>query len=133
MIYLDCGKVQKGNLRISRKQLTALAFLDGNSQDLQKTLDYLDLNLTLNNSKITSKTFKKKHNLYLYIPFTSSHYPNCKKLLIYLLCFRYYYLNDLDKDYIDQVYKLYKRLLKRGYLLSNTKKYYRSNYLTTTN
>ena len=104
------------------KQITnSFGHLKWEFSSLIKNLDYLDLTLTLNNGYINTKTFEKKHNLYLYIPYSSSHSPNCKKSLIYSLCYRYYHLNNQDEDYVKQVHKLYLRLLKRGYPPQNTR------------
>lgn len=114
-------KGSKRDFNRFKKTVNIFGILKWEFTDLTKKLDYLDLNLTIKNGKITTKKFEKKHNLYLYIPFTSWHSANCKKSLIYSLCFRYFHLNDSDEDYITQVYKLYERLLKRGYPPSNTK------------
>ena len=37
------------------------------------TVDFLDLTLTIDNGRITSRTFQKKMNLYLYLPPASAH------------------------------------------------------------
>ena len=88
---------------------------------LKTKVNFLDLTVTINQGYITTKTYEKPHNLYLYIPFTSSHSSYCKKSIIWSLCYRYFMLNDSNDDYINQVIKLYNRITRRGYPPSNTK------------
>ena len=47
------------------------------------TVDFLDLTLTINNGRITSRTFQKKMNLYLYLLLASTHSGNVLKGIIY--------------------------------------------------
>ena len=90
--------------------------------NLSNKVEFLDLNIIINKGNLLTYTYEKPHNLFLYIPFTSSHSSFCKRSLIWSLCYRFYHLNDRDQDYILQVNKLYKRLLKRGYPPANTKR-----------
>ena len=88
---------------------------------LSHHVEFLDLNVTLNKGNFHTYTYEKPHNLFLYIPYSSSYSSYCKKLLIWSLLYRFYHLNDHEEDYISQVYKLYNRLRRRGYPAENTK------------
>jgi len=79
------------------------------------TIDFLDLTLTINNGRVTSKTYQKSMNLYLYIPPMSAHPRNCIRGTIYGLINRYYAQNTYRKDYVHFVRRLYTHLLERGW------------------
>jgi hypothetical protein len=51
--------------------------LEWEVSDLSKSADFLDLTLTIEDTgRITSKTYQKEMNLYLYIPHISSTHPS---------------------------------------------------------
>lgn len=79
------------------------------------SVNFLDLTLTIEGERITSKTFQKKMNLYLYLPATSAHPPGCIKGTIYGLIRRYHAHNTYRHDYVSFVGLLYSRLLERGW------------------
>lgn len=81
----------------------------------RKSVDFLDLTLTIDGNRIVSKTFQKKMNLYLYIPAASAHPEGCIKGTIFGLIRRYHAQNTYRKDYVQMVKLLYIRLLKRGW------------------
>jgi len=50
---------------------------------LQKTVNFLDLTITINsNGLLTTKTYQKPTNLHLYLPPTSAHPPGVLKRII---------------------------------------------------
>ena len=57
------------------------------------TVNFLDLTLTIEDNHIITKTFQKKMNLYLYIPFASAHPTGCIKGTVYGLIRRYHAQN----------------------------------------
>jgi hypothetical protein len=55
---------------------------------LQKTVNFLDLTITINsNGLLTTKTYQKPTNLHLYLPPTSAHPPRVLKSIIYAKTF----------------------------------------------
>ena len=84
-------------------------------QELSSSVDFLDLTLFIEGSKISSKTFQKKMNLYLYLPSSSAHPISCLKGTIYGLLSRYHAQNTYRDDYLYFVRLLYRRLLARGW------------------
>jgi hypothetical protein len=70
---------------------------------------FLDLNIHLHNSKITTSTYM---NLYLYIPPLSVHPPSCLKGLI-AGEMRHYWLQNDPADYKAILLKFIERLLDR--------------------
>ena len=88
---------------------------DIKEQELSTSVDFLDLTLTISGGKITSKTFQKKMNLYLYIPPASAHPASCIKGTIYGLIRRYYAQNTNYLDCVKMIKLLYRRLLARGW------------------
>ena len=79
------------------------------------SVDFLDLTLTIEGSRIVTKTFQKKMNLYLYLPAASAHPEGCIKGTIFGLVRRYHAQNTYCKDYVHFVTLLYTRLLERGW------------------
>ena len=88
---------------------------DIKTQKLSSSVDFLDLTLTIEGSRIISKTFQKRMNLYLYIPPASAHTAGCIKGTIFGLVRRYYAHNTYQKDFVYFVRLLYRRLLHRGW------------------
>ena len=64
---------------------------------------------------ISTKTYQKKENLFLYIVPHSAHPPGLMKSLIFGLLKTYYLQNTLRKDFLHMVSLLYSRLLARGH------------------
>ena len=82
---------------------------------LGKSVDFLDLTLSIVGDKLESRTFQKKMNLYLYLPPSSAHSPSIIKGTIFGMINRYYAHNTHRRDYISFVKLLYTRLLNRGW------------------
>jgi len=88
---------------------------DIKEQKLSSSVNFLDLTLTIEGNSIVSRTYQKEMNLYLYLPASSAHTPNCIKGTIYGLVKRYYEQNTYRKDYVNFCGLLYSRLIKRGW------------------
>jgi hypothetical protein len=88
---------------------------DIHEQQLSTSVNFLDLTLSIEGSKIVSRTYQKEMNLYLYLPPASAHPPSCIKGTIYGLIRRYYAQNTYRHDYVYFVSLLYKRLISRGW------------------
>ena len=81
-----------------------------------KEVNFLDLNINVDHKGlITTKTFQKKMNFYLYIPPYSAHPPGLFKSIIYSTIRRYWIQNSIWKDFTEIVTQFYRRLLHRGY------------------
>ena len=82
--------------------------------------NFLDLTINIDkNGHISTKTYQKPMNLFLYIPNNSSHPPGMTKSLIYGLLRTYYIQNTHHQDFINNAIKLYRRLLHRGHTRTN--------------
>ena len=80
---------------------------------------FLDLNLSIQNSRIVTTTFQKDLNLYLYIPPNSAHPPGCLKGLIHGELLRYWTQNPNNQDFQEILSKFITRLLDRGHTLNS--------------
>jgi hypothetical protein len=85
-------------------------------EEPSKRTVFLDLELQLQNSTITTKTYQKDMNLYLYIPPSSAHPPSCLKGLIVGELRRYWTQNN-PTDYQIILQKFIERLMERGHTL----------------
>jgi hypothetical protein len=79
---------------------------------------FLDLNISIKNSKIITSRFQKDLNLYLYIPPCSAHPPSCLKGLIFGELQRYWNQNPNINDFKEILSKFITRLLDRGHDLT---------------
>jgi hypothetical protein len=80
--------------------------------------NFLDLSLHLNGSTITTSTYQKNMNLYLYIPPSSSHPPSCLKGLITGKVRRYFLQNN-SEGFEKILIKFIGRLTDRGHKLQD--------------
>jgi hypothetical protein len=76
----------------------------------------LDLEINIQGNTITTKTYQKDMNLYLYIPPLSAHPPSCFKGLITGEVRRYWLQNNLE-DFQQLLSKFIERLIARGHTL----------------
>jgi hypothetical protein len=83
-------------------------------EEPSKHTTFLDLNISIENNSITTSTFQKTMNRYLYIPPLSSHPPSCLKGLIAGELRRYYLQNNTE-NFQEILAKFIGRLLDRGY------------------
>ena len=79
------------------------------------SVNFLDMNLSIEKGKIISRTFQKAMSLHLYIPPASEHTLGTIKGTIYGLVLRYFKQNTYQKDFVHFVGLLYYRLLQRGW------------------
>jgi hypothetical protein len=80
--------------------------------------NFLDLSLHLNGSTITTSTYQKNMNLYLYIPPSSLHPLSCLKGLI-TGKLRRYFLQNNSEDFEKILIKFIGRLTDRGHKLQD--------------
>ena len=84
-------------------------------EPLSKQVDFLDLTVSIENNKITTKTYQKSINLYQYIPPYSAHPPGMIKGIIYGLLRTYHLQNTYKADYLNMATLLYHRHVARGW------------------
>jgi len=77
---------------------------------------FLDLNIHLDNSSITTETYQKPINLYLYIPPLSTHPHSCLKGLLHGELKRYWIQNNPSK-FQEILCMFIQRLINRGHTL----------------
>jgi len=80
--------------------------------------NFLDLSLKITNNTITTSTFQKPMNLFLYIPTLSAHPPSCLKGLIIGEVKRYWIQNN-PEGFQKIVTAFIKCLLARGHKLQD--------------
>jgi hypothetical protein len=88
---------------------------DIRNQRPSNSVDFLDLTLTIEGSRVTSRTYQKHMNLYLYLPPTSAHPPGVIKGMVFGLIRRFHAQNTHRSDYLHMVRLLYRRLIQRGW------------------
>jgi len=97
-----------------KEKLNGWGQLNWKIEDPSKHTVFLDLELTINRTKITTKTYQKNMNLYLYIPPFSAHPPSCFKGLV-TGELRRYWLQNSPEDFQEILCKFIDRLLQRGH------------------
>jgi hypothetical protein len=80
-----------------------------------KTIDFLDLTLTLQRGRISCSLFEKKLNLYLYLPPHSAHPPGVLKGLVTGMIIRIMRLVSDPSERRSDVQNLFYRLVARGH------------------
>ena len=84
-----------------KDDLNSQCALTWTSTKLSKSVDFLDLTITIApNGYITTRTFQKKMNLFLYIPSNSAHPPGLLKSLIFGLLLTYFNQNKDTNDFL---------------------------------
>ena len=83
--------------------------------DRSTTVDFLDLTLTMQASRITTSLYSKPLNLYLYIPPRSAHPPGVLQGLISGTIHRIHTLCSDPLDIRQRLQDFWNRLLARGY------------------
>ena len=80
-----------------------------------KTAIFLDLTITIEDSRIITRTYQKPMNLFLYLPGPSAHPHGTIKGTIYGMLRRYRQHNTYYADYLHFTASLYRRLLARAH------------------
>ena len=76
---------------------------------------FLDLNIRIEGQRITTSTYQKPMNLYLYLPSSSAHSDGMIKGVIHGRLRAYKEQNTYYADYLKFARLLYKRLIARGW------------------
>ena len=101
------NKVQHKAGKTSKKKLhNNFGILEWEFEEPSKAVNFLDLTISIENEKISTKTFQKAMNLYQYLSPRSNHPPGMIKGIIYSLLKTYKNQNTHTEDYLDIVIKL---------------------------
>lgn len=91
------------------------AGLDWDFVGPSKSIDYMDLTISIKAGRFMFTLFEKPLNLYLYIPPNSSHPPGCITGLIFGNVFRIYQLCSEEKDIHNRLRVFFRRLRACNY------------------
>ena len=80
-----------------------------------RSVNFLDLTLTIKGNRITTKTYQKPQNPYLYLPPHSAHAPGIMKGVIYGQLRTYYRQNTEYSDFVKISRLFFKRLVSQGW------------------
>ena len=96
--------------------------LEWDTIPLSTSVDFLDITISLNpDGEISTRTYQKPENLFLYIPPHSSHPPGLMKSLVFGLLLTYYLQNTLVSDFYKMTQLLFTRLIARGHQSTDLK------------
>ncbi len=97
-----------------KQHLNSWGSLEWTIEGPSRRTNFLDLDISIKDNVITTSTFQKAMNLYMYIPPLSAHPPSCFKGLIAGELRRYYLQNNTE-DFKEILTKFIGRLLDRGH------------------
>ena len=92
-------------------------------EEPSNSIDFLDLTISIEGNRITTKTYQKALNLYQYIPSTSEHPTWMMKGIIYGLMQNYHRQNTKKDNYNNMAQKLFQRHVARGWNVSVMRDY----------
>jgi hypothetical protein len=101
-----------------KNQLNSWGSLKWVIEEPSLNTNFLDLTLSISESKILTKTFQKDMNLYLNIPASSAHPPSCLKGLI-MGEMRHYWIQTNKDNFEAMLSKFILRLTERGHKIEN--------------
>ncbi len=101
-----------------KETLNQFGSLKWNTEPLTDSTNFLDLTITIKNQRLTTLTYQKPLNLYLYIPPMSAHPSSCFKGLVIGEIYRYWLQNTEEKDFINITTNFILRLLQRGHQIT---------------
>jgi len=87
------------------------------------SLAFLDLTISIESNRISTRTYQKALNLYQYISPTSEHPKSMMKGIIHSLLQNYHRKNTKLEDYYKMATKLYERHVARGWDRSTMRLY----------
>jgi hypothetical protein len=95
MFGIWCGMTEKFE---HFKQALSFKNLHWTTSSLQDSINFLDLNISIENGRIVTQTYEKSLNKFLDIPSTSAHPPGVLKSTIFGNVCRYWYQNTNTND-----------------------------------
>ena len=99
-----------------KQKMNAFPGLTWEFSERSKTVDFMDMTITINNLNIIETTlFEKRLNLHLYIPPHSAHPPGLLPGIVYSTLFRIFTLHSSENDNLQRTKVYFKRLIACGY------------------
>ena len=90
------------------------------TEDPKQSVDYLDLTVSITDKgTITTRTYQKKRNCYLYRPPTSAQPESILYSLIFGTLHRYWWQNTYKEDFSKYCALFHDRLIARGHTLNS--------------
>jgi len=117
-VWMPPTKDQNKRWTSFKNKLNSWGHLEWLIEEPSRSTVFLDLDISIQNSRFHTKTFQKPTNLYLYIPSGSAHPPSCLKGLISGELRRYWIQNGV-KDFQEILAKFIHRLTLRGHKLED--------------
>ena len=97
------------------KDLSTFGILKWDCSKPTLTVNFLDMTISIQNSTISTKTYQKEGNPYLYINPNSAHPPSMIKGIIFGTIKRYFEQNSNKEDFISITKLFFQRLVARGW------------------
>ena len=95
--------------------MNSFGSLEWEFSELRKTIDFMDVRLTITPTGIKSTLYEKPMNLYIYLPPRSAHPPGVLPGLIIGMAKQIYALTTEQPDQIKSLRRLFLRLCNRGH------------------
>jgi len=115
-IWVESSETDWQEFKVKLNQFGTLKW---NIEELTEHTNFLDLQISIENNKIQTKTFQKDMNLYTYIPPLSAHPNSCFKGLITGEILRYWCQNSNKNDFINITSLFIQRLVNRGHQIND--------------
>ena len=107
LIFKELNGTVQGTPPDEDSSMTPLAY---EFSERSKTVDFMDMTITLNNSNMIDTTlFEKRLNLHLYIPPHSAHPPRLLPGIVYIIQFHIFTLCSCDTDKLLRTKVFFKR------------------------
>ena len=84
-------------------------------EDRSNSVDFMDITISIEDTRLVTKIYEKPENPYMYLPSASCHTAGIIKGTVIGMIYRYYVLTTYRTDYLAQVEIFFHRLCRRGY------------------
>ena len=92
-----------------RKDVSNFGILTKTFEEPSKSVNFLELTIAIEGSKIVTKTYQKELKLYQYISSLFNHLPKMIQGIIYILLNNYKKQNTWEEDYLEMAKLLFYR------------------------
>jgi hypothetical protein len=98
-----------------KHDLSNFGILTWDVSNLSKSVNFLDMTISIKDGQISTKTYQKENNPYLYITPYSAHPPGMITGVVFGVVKRYYEKNSEQRDFIFFTNLFFQRLCARGW------------------